>query len=260
MSETQTIPVAAPIDPDSAGRSGETALKSVFRIISQETNSSGTGFLHKSGKIITAEHVVRSAQYVRIAFPDGTTTKANVLSADRDSDISVLEPRRKPTALPLELSSATKCSIGAPVSTWGFPSGYSGLAPILSAGYLSGIMGTPKESGRIVKQWVVNAAFNSGNSGGPLINLETGAVIGVVSSKLAPISQMAQTALDALSNQTSGFMYSATGPDGTKYQLSEGQIVATILDELRRQVQLVIGMAVHLEDITSFLKSLQIDP
>jgi S1-C subfamily serine protease len=260
MSETQTIPVAAPIDSDSAGRGGDTAMQSVFRIISQETNSSGTGFLHKSGKIITAEHVVRNARNVKVAFSDGTSTKAAVLAADRDLDISVLEPRRPLTTPSLELSSDTEFSLGTHVSTWGFPGGYGGAAPILSAGYLSGIMGTRKTSGRVVKQWIVNAAFNSGNSGGPLLHIETGQVIGVVSSKLAPISPWAQSALSALTNQQSGLMYTVTKPDGTQVDVSEGQIVASILDELRQQVQLVIGMAVLLDDLTSFLRSLRIDP
>ena len=62
----------------------------------------------------------------------------------------------------------------------------------------------------MIRQWVVNAAFNRGNSGGPVVLIETGEVIGVVSSKLAPISPTAKSALDALEQQKSGFTYEGT--------------------------------------------------
>ena len=82
----------------------------------------------------------------------------------------------------------------------------------------------------------------------------------MVSSKLAPISQTAAKALEALSNQKTGFMYEATLPDGSKTSFSEGQVVGMVLDELRKQVQLVIGQAVLLEDLRNFLKENKIDP
>src|SRR4029077_8201802 len=39
---------------------------------------------------------------------------------------------------------------------------------------LAGIDGYQIRPWAIVKKWVVNAAFNGGNSGGPLIHIETG--------------------------------------------------------------------------------------
>lgn len=131
---------------------------------------------------------------------------------------------------------------------------------MLSVGYLSGMVGQKKSPTKVVNQWVVNAAFNSGNSGGPLLHIETGHVIGVVSSKLAPMSPAARSFLSALENQMSGFQYTATDQNGNQKNISEGQIVATILNELRQQVQLVIGMAATLEDLRQILLSKQIDP
>jgi len=99
-----------------------------------------------------------------------------------------------------------------------------------------------------------------GNSGGPLIQIETGEVFGVVSSKLAPISPTAASILQALEKQQSGFQYTTTAPDGSKKSYSEGQVVGMVLNELRHQVQLVIGQAVLLEDLKAFLKANNIDP
>lgn len=249
----QTVPVSAPIDTDSAGRGGDIAQQSVFRVICPDTNSSGTGFLHHSGNVITAEHVIRGSKRPHIIFSNGTGMAASIAAQEKRIDLALLRPSENLTAKPLIISSAADFAIGTQVSTWGYPGGYSGALPMLSVGYLAGMSGLQTASGEVTKQWVVNAAFNSGNSGGPLLHIETGEVMGVVSSKLAPISAQARSALTALENQKSGFMYTATQPDGTQIQVSEGQIVAGILNELRQQVQLVIGMAVLLADITAFL-------
>jgi S1-C subfamily serine protease len=172
----------------------------------------------------------------------------------------MLNPKTPIGSPPLPISSRPQINIGTQVATWGFPSGYAGLRPMLSVGYLSGIDGKRTNSGNIVAQWVVNAAFNSGNSGGPLLETETGEVIGVVSSKLAQISNDAMSALQALQNQKSGFIYNATRPDGSKFTVSEGQVVAMVLDDLRRQVQLVIGKAVLGGDLRAFLIAHGVDP
>lgn len=260
MEQSQTIPVAAPVDTDSAGRGGNEALQSVFRIVSPATRSSGTGFLHKSGHLITAEHVIRDTPQPFIVLADGTTVPSKITAMDWDTDLALLEPSKPISGPSLSVSSKTDLAVGAHVSTWGFPGGYIGALPILSVGYLSGVTAFRDSTGKTVEQWVVNAAFNSGNSGGPLILIETGEVIGVVSSKLAPISPPVRSALAALENQESGFIYTANLPNGTTKEFSEGQVIASVLNELRQQVQLVIGMAVLLENLTSFLKSAQIDP
>ena len=63
------------------------------------------------------------------------------------------------------------------------------------------VLNFPQPSGTTINRWCVNAASNSGNSGGPLLDIENGEVIGVVSSKLAPISDLAKAALSALEGQ-----------------------------------------------------------
>jgi hypothetical protein len=96
--------------------------------------------------------------------------------------------------------------------------------------------------------------------GGPLIHIETGTVFGVVSSKLAPISQDAAVILQLLEKQQSGMTYTATKPDGSKVTFTEAQLIGLVLNELRRQVQLVIGKAVLFDDLITFLKANKIEP
>lgn len=264
------VPIAGPIDTDSAGKNGVVAIQSVVRVLCRKEDTGGTGFLHKSGKIITANHVVEKCSQVSIVLNTGKELDASVGSKDVDLDLALVVPSSPLGApsLPISSRTFTNLSIGAQVSTWGFPGGYSGLAPLVSAGYLAGLDVARRPNGEIIKttndkvvqQWVVNAAFNRGNSGGPLLQIETGEVIGVVASKLAPISPFAMMALEALQKQSSGFSYEATRPDGSKFKFSEGQVVATVLEELRNQVQLVIGKAVLSDDVRNFLRSQRLEP
>jgi hypothetical protein len=55
------LPVVAPLDTDFAGRGAQTALASIMRVIHPKAGTGGTGFLHSSDRVLTAEHVVRSA-------------------------------------------------------------------------------------------------------------------------------------------------------------------------------------------------------
>jgi S1-C subfamily serine protease len=203
---------------------------------------------------------VRDCKNVVMILSDGSRGSTTTIATDQDHDLALVKPSTAITATPLSLADDNDFKVGTQVSTWGFPAGYSGLVPMLSVGYLAGQDAYQIRPGTIVRKWVVNAAFNGGNSGGPLIKIESGKVFGVVSSKLAPISQTTASILRALENNQSGMQYTATQPDGSTKNVSEGQIIGMVLNELRAQVQLVIGQAVLLEDVKAFLKENKIDP
>ena len=124
---------------------------------------------------------------------------------------------------------------------------------MLGVGYLSGVDQVPDIAGNPVNQFVVNAAINHGNSGGPVILVETGEVIGVADNKIAPLSDESLAALAALQGASYGMQYPATMPDGSTKSFGEGQVVAMVLEQLRQQVQLAIGHTVLLDDIRAFL-------
>ena len=256
------LPVAAPMTTDLAGRSGDLAVKSVLRILCPSKNKSGTGFLHKSGKIITAGHVVEgcTAGKILVASVKGKLIHVSDIKIDHDLDLALLTLAEKLQVSALPICQNDKVSIGAQVSTWGFPSGYNGRASLLSSGYISGIDYIKTKNKKIVRKLVVNAAFNSGNSGGPLIEIENGTVIGVVSSKLAPMPKYIEGALKALKEAKYGLMFEKTLSDGSKESVSQAQVVEEVLQYLRSQTQLVIGYAVLVNDLKTFLKSHGIDP
>ena len=260
---SDSIPVSTPIDEGVApAKGGDIALSSVFRVICPAVNSGGTGFLHKSGNVITAAHVVVGCTDLLIITADNKHIAAITLNMDLKLDLALVQPKDAITATTLTISSAPEqdIKVGTQVSTWGFPGGYGGLSPMLSVGYLSGIQAVRTPTGGIERQWVVNAAFNRGNSGGPLLSTQTGEVIGVVDSKAAPIPDAIRGAMKALGTNQNGLQFNATMGDGSQRSFSESQIVEAVLEELTNEVQLVIGNAIMASDIRSFLTANKIDP
>lgn len=263
------ITVSAPMTTDLSGKTMDVAFPSVFRVVCNG-RFEGTGFLHRSGRVITAFHVVHGCSPKQISIVRAeqvipgvrtlqTIAVTNVVT-DANSDLALLTPAQPIKAPSLPLSTNFDYKIGSQVCTWGFPAGYTGLAPLLSAGYLSGVQWNILSNGVGQPTLVVNAAFNGGNSGGPLVDVESGAVIGIVVSKLAPLPQTIEMAIAALKSNRSGFGYDRTYADGRKESLSEAQVLAEVLDYLRSQVQLVIGYAATRENLQKFLMAQGIDP
>lgn len=256
------LPTSAPLTTDSAGKQADAAKHGVLRVVCRSTGLGGTGFLHNSGAVLTAAHVVAGCQPkdLLLLTSSGQSFGVSNVVADGAKDLALLRPVPALPGSPLTISSIAVPVIGAQVTTWGFPGGYDGLAPLLSVGYLSGVQEFPTASGTTVHRWVVNAAFNGGNSGGPLLSVEDGRVIGVVSSKLAPLPPFLAQVLKVLGEQKSGMQYGLTRPDGSNTSVSEAQLVAEVLNYLRSQVQLVIGYSVTTKDLSEFLKANAIAP
>lgn len=256
------IPTSTPMTTDLAGRGGNLAIPSVFRVRIPRLNIGGTAFLHKSGNAITAAHVVASCSPDDIQLIDYQGKKYTIekIIKNEITDLAILGIKEDIKIPALEISTNENFSIGLQVSTWGFPGGYKGYPPLLLSGYLSGIE-IFKMNGNIkIPRWVVNAAFNNGNSGGPLLDIENGKVIGVVSSKLAPLPEHIISALEALKSQRSGFVFTKTYEDGRKKNVSQAQVIEEVLQYLRSQTQLVIGYAVMIGDLKTFICSNGFEP
>jgi hypothetical protein len=235
-------------------------MGSVLRIRCPAEGLAGSGFLHRSGAIVTADHVVKDCSDIVVTDAAGTSTPATREAGDARLDLALLRPATTLDARALPISMRADLTIGTQVSTWGFPRGYSGRVPLLSVGYLAGLQLTRLDDGTVSRQWMVNAAFNRGNSGGPLVLVETGEVIGVVTSKVAPISPLAEEALRALEERRDGPISEIAKPDGSRVAMTESQMVALVLDDLRGQVQLVIGTAATAAGLRSFLEAHGIEP
>ncbi|MBQ4322075.1 MAG: trypsin-like peptidase domain-containing protein [Oscillospiraceae bacterium] len=156
-------------------------------VFGQNTSSavSGTGFLISSdGYILTNYHVIEYAALhggeMTVMFYDGSTHAASVVGYEDDNDIAVIKIDAA------ELEPVTFCSsmtVGENVYVVGNPLGE--LTYTMTRGCLSALDRViTTDSYSAVNMFQIDAAVNSGNSGGPVYNA-AGQVIGIVSAKYA---------------------------------------------------------------------------
>lgn len=252
---TNNVPVATNWLLTSVGSEEQPVIRSTYMVVSNKTSLKGTAFSLTTGFLVTNEHVVRDSAAGDLVVIASTGARLGVdrMVVDAGFDLAALELTQKSnegfriqTAPPL---------IGERVHTWGYPLSYNGPSPILSVGYLAGFNPfQPAAPGSpTVKHYVINGAFNPGNSGGPLIADTEDAVVGVVVSKHAPITEWHLSALEALKAQGSGFQYTATDAAGNTHNFSEGQLVADLIQYFRELMQVVIGEAIAADELIKFL-------
>lgn len=142
-----------------------------------------------AGDILTALHVVESAESIRVIFADGTESTAQVTAEQPENDIAVLRADQPPPLLvPAVLGNPNAMSVGDEAFAIGNPFGLYGS---ISAGVISGFERTFQSptSGEMIEGLIqIDTAVNPGNSGGPLLN-RAGHVVGIVVGILNPTEQ-----------------------------------------------------------------------
>ena len=143
----------------------------------QERKSSalGSGFIiDEKGIVITNNHVIQDAEDIIIRVNGDKEFKANVIGADPLSDIAVLQLDTKEKFIPVKFGDSDKARIGDWVIAIGNPFGLGGTVT-------SGIISARNRSiglSRYEDYIQTDASINSGNSGGPLFDMN-GDVIGI---------------------------------------------------------------------------------
>ena len=143
----------------------------------QERKSSalGSGFIiDEKGIVITNNHVIQDADDIIVRVNGDQEFKAKVLGADPLMDIAVLQLETNEKFIPVAFGDSDKARIGDWVIAIGNPFGLGGTvtAGIISARNRS--IGLSRYEDFIQ----TDASINSGNSGGPLFDME-GNVIGI---------------------------------------------------------------------------------
>jgi len=150
----------------------------------------GTGMIVDSrGYILTNSHVIMDgkAEEIDVLLSDGSTKKSELLWFDASLDLAIVKIDSQDTKFhAIELGDSSNLSLGQYVAAIGNPLGLDFNSSI-TAGIISGLDRTITASdGNKVTQMEgliqVDAAINSGNSGGPLLNSE-GQAIGVNTAK-----------------------------------------------------------------------------
>jgi putative serine protease PepD len=146
----------------------------------QPTESAqGTGFeVDSKGDIVTNYHVVANSDSVRVRLNDGHTYGGRVIGKSPNRDVAVIRISAPVSELhPLAFADSSAVTVGDSVVAIGDP---YGLRNTVTAGIVSALNRTivSPDNHPITGVIQTDAAINSGNSGGPLLNTE-GQVVGV---------------------------------------------------------------------------------
>ena len=161
------------------------------------TASEGSGVIYKIENgyayIVTNNHVISGSQELEVLMADGTREKAELIGADKWTDLAVLKIKADKVTTVAEFANSdevkagqTAIAIGSPLGTEFATSVTQGIVSAKDRSVPTDVDGDGKQD------WVVNAiqtdaAINPGNSGGALVNA-AGQVIGINSMKISKSS------------------------------------------------------------------------
>ena len=155
-------------------------IDSVVSITTQ--SSTGTGVvISDRGYIVTNHHVVEEAKQIQVLLSDDRKLQATLVGKDKASDLAVLRVEAE-GLVPAVFGDSEGLRVGDMVCAIGDPLGV-GLRGTMTNGIISAINRAITTGGRTMTLIQTNAALNSGNSGGPLINC-FGQVIGINTMKI----------------------------------------------------------------------------
>ena len=143
----------------------------------------GSGVLiSKDGEIMTAAHLVQTADTIFVQFSSQDLLTAKVIASEPVADVALLKLNEPPPsgAVVAKLGDSDKTEVGDQVFIVGAP---HGISRTLTVGYISGrrqsnFMYSGLSLGEFFQ---TDAAINQGNSGGPMFNM-AGEIVGIVSA------------------------------------------------------------------------------
>lgn len=136
----------------------------------------------KKGYIITNFHVVKNATEIKATLSSGLEFSAQIIGQDKQSDIALLQIKTDKKLTQIVLADSDKARVGDFVLAIGNP---FGLGQTVTSGIISALGRSGLNLENLENFIQTDAAINSGNSGGALINLN-GELVGVNTAILGP--------------------------------------------------------------------------
>lgn len=161
----------------------------------------GTAFAVSKNKIATAYHVVGAnddglciitprirsmMDYQDTADTDVNVVQARMVDADPFRDLCILQVDAFTMTFNYGIGSADSTPAGAPVATWGFPHANFGRMVLTQQQAHVGARVLIENTGQKNKHIVLNTQAREGQSGGPVLDENTGTVVGVLLGSYAP--------------------------------------------------------------------------
>ena len=146
------------------------------RMQPRQQSSLGSGvILDASGLVETNYHVIRDADEVKVALPDGREFESEVVLKDERVDLAVLKLDASETFPTIAVGNSDAVEVGDLVLAMGNP---FGVGQTTTSGIVSALARSQtgiSDFGFFIQ---TDAAINPGNSGGPLIDMD-GRLIGI---------------------------------------------------------------------------------
>ena len=162
------------------------------------SNGLGSGVLISNDRVLTAAHLVESADRTVVEFSQGEVIPARVIGCTLSADVALLQLDHSPANYSAaKLSDSDQVAVGDEIFVVGAPYGISNT---LTAGHVSGrhVLDQRTQS-TSVEFLQTDAAINGGNSGSPVFNLQ-GEVVGIVSNIMSKSGGSEGLAFAATSN------------------------------------------------------------
>ncbi len=153
----------------------------------QQTSVGGLGsgvLVTEDGYILTAAHVVNDAAEIMVEFIDGQEIPARIESLANQADVALIKLQKLPANLNVaKIGESDSVKVGDPVFVIGAP---MGLSYSLTSGIISARHNMHKMTNSFVEAefFQTDASINTGNSGGPVFNMQ-GEVVAIASSILS---------------------------------------------------------------------------
>ncbi|AOW77725.1 serine endoprotease DegQ [Colwellia sp. PAMC 20917] len=185
------------------------------------------------GYIVTNNHVINEADEIQITLKDGRQITAKKIGSDASSDIALLQIDAE-DLIEVKLADSDNIRVGDFAVAIGSP---FGLGQTVTSGIISALGRSGLNAQNYEDFIQTDAAINSGNSGGALINLH-GKLVGINTAILGPNG----------GNVGIGFAIPSNMVDNIVKQLIEfGEVRRGVLGVLGRSVNGEIAKALELE-------------
>ncbi|MFL0377839.1 trypsin-like peptidase domain-containing protein [Paenibacillus amylolyticus] len=151
------------------------------KVVTIESSSGlGSGFLYNDqGDVVTNAHVVEGSKEVTIRTLNHEEYKGTVIGIGEETDIAVVRVPDLKKVKPLAIAKS-KAETGDEILALGSPLGFENT---VTTGIISGVGRSFEIAPYIYSNlYQISAPITHGNSGGPLINAETGEVLGINSA------------------------------------------------------------------------------
>ncbi|MCI8855775.1 MAG: trypsin-like serine protease [Clostridiaceae bacterium] len=195
-SQIQTVPSAITIAQTPKGMESipgdviyERVNPSVVSITATSLTSNGGSLgsgivMSEDGYIVTNHHVTEGMDKFVVMLSDGSELNASLVAGDADTDVAVLKAETNGRKLTVpEFGDSDSLKPGEAAYAIGTPTAYR-LTNTITTGSISAINRNITINDKVMTLIQTDAAINSGNSGGALVN-KYGQVVGITNAKLS---------------------------------------------------------------------------